>query len=258
MQFEIVLFKSGRGIYTTKSGTYEIEKGDIFVFPSNEQHCITDILEGEDFKFMNLHFEPQYVISSKSGFSPENSNICFSHNERFCNRLPRNNPHTEKIKQLLLEVEDEFEQKASEFELMVHNKVYELLVLLVRNLDYGGEKEVTPEEYRRIKTVRKVMDYVNQHLSEELSLSQIAEFADLSPNYLSSMFKSTVGVSLWDYVTSRRIEHACVVLKDRSDLTMLEIADLCGFNNSANFNKTFRKVTGMTPSDYRRHGEYIG
>lgn len=258
LQFEIVLFKSGHGIYTTNSGTHDIEAGDIFVFPSNEQHCITDILDGEDFKFMNIHFEPQYVISSKSGFSPENSNVCFSHNRYFCNRLPRNNPHTEKIKSLILEIEQEFEQKSAEFELMIHNKIYEILVVLVRNLNYGGEKAVTPEEYRKIKTVRKVMDYVNQHLSEELTLSILAEFSDLSPNYLSAMFKSTVGVSLWDYITSRRIEHACVLLKDRSDLTMLEIAELCGFNNSANFNKTFRKITGMTPRDYRRHGEYIG
>ena len=258
LQFEIVLFKSGNGIYTTKSGTYDIKAGDIFVFPSNEQHCITDILGDQDFKFMNIHFEPQYVISSKSGFSPENSNVCFSHNERFCNRLPRGNPHTEKIKSLLLEIEQEFEQKNAELELMVHNKIYEILVILVRSLDFGGEKEVTPEEYRKIKTVRKVMDYVNQNLSEELTLLQIANHSDLSPNYLSSMFKSTVGVSLWDYVNSRRTERACVLLKDRNDLTMLEIADLCGFNNSANFNKTFRRVMGMTPSDYRRLGEYIG
>ncbi len=259
LQFEIVLFRSGRGVYNTRSGILDIEPNDIFVFSSNEQHCITEISDGEPFSFMNLHFEPRYVWGSKyNGFSNEAMNICFSHNEGFCNRLPRGNVYTEIIRELMLKVETELEKKEPEYELMVHNAVYEILVLLARRLDYGFGRSVTAEEYGRIKTVRIAIDYINRHLTDELTLSCIAARADLSPNYFSHIFKKSVGISLWDYVISKRIESAMAMLSSDRERNMIDIATECGFNNTANFNKMFRRVTGMTPSEFRRHGEYIG
>ncbi len=259
LQFEIVLFKSGHGTYATKSGVYDICPGDVFVFSSNEQHCITDIESGEPFCFVNIHFEPRYVWGSRSnGFSSESANICFSHNSEFSNRLPKNNKYTDEIRRFITEIEQELTDKSPEYELMVHNRIYEILVILARHLNYGTGKSVTAEEYRHIKSVRAAMDYVNRHLPEELSLKEIADRADLSPNYFSHIFKKTVGVSLWDYVTSKRIEAAMALMTDEADRNMLDIATDCGFNNTANFNKAFRRVTGMTPTEFRRYGEYIG
>lgn len=259
LQFEIVLFKSGRGKYTTTGGVYDIQKDDIFVFSSNEQHCITEIYDGDAFQFLNIHFEPRYVWGSRyNGFSNDAMNICFSHNDSFCNRLPRNNEYTERVRRLILEIESELEQRQPEYELMVHNKIYEILIILARNLDYGTGKTVTAEEYGHIKSVRTAMDYINRHLPDELTLEEIAKRADMSPNYFSHIFKKTVGVALWDYITSKRIESAMTLITECPDRNMLDIAVDCGFNNTANFNKMFRRVTGMTPSKFRRHGEYIG
>ncbi len=259
LQFEIVLFKSGKGLYTTKSGIHDIQPQDIFIFASNEQHCITDIFEGEDFHFMNIHFEPRYVWgSSNNGLSNEAMNMCFLHNDDFCNRLPRSNPYTDRVRQLIYDIESELEAKAPEYELMVHNKVYEILVVLARHLGYGTGRTVTAEEYRHIKAVRTAIDYINRHLTEDLTLNELAQKADFSPNYFSFIFKRTAGVPLWDYITSKRIELAMAMLTDTTDRNMLDIAVDCGFNNTANFNKMFRKVTGLTPSQFRRHREYIG
>ena len=122
----------------------------------------------------------------------------------------------------------------------------------------GTGKTVTAEEYGHIKSVRTAMDYINRHLPDELTLEEIAKRADMSPNYFSHIFKKTVGVALWDYITSKRIESAMTLITERPDRNMLDIAVDCGFNNTANFNKMFRRVTGMTPSKFRRHGEYIG
>ncbi len=260
LQFEIVLFKSGNGVYSTKSGTYDIKKNDVFVFSSNEQHCITEAKEGEDFTFLNLHFEPRYVWGSKSdGFSSDSMNICFSHNDNFCCRLPRDNEYTEKIIKLILEAERELTDKHTEYQLMVHNKVYEIMVILARHLGYGTGKTVTAEERSHIKAVKTAIDYISKHLTEQLSLQSIAERVDLSPNYFSHVFKKTVGISLWDYITSKRIEVATALINDNiQHMNIIDIASACGFNNTANFNKAFRRVTGMTPTEFNRHGEYIG
>lgn len=259
IQFEIVLFKSGSGIYAAQSGCYDIAPGDIFVFSSNEQHCITEIKPGASFSFMNLHFEPRYVWGSKhNGFSSEAMNICFSHNESFCNRLPRGNEYTERIYRLLLSIEKELENGEPEYELMVHNAVYEMLIILARRLDYGFGRSVTAEEYSHIKAVRAAIDYINRHITESITLNGISAEVDLSPNYFSHIFKKSVGISLWDYIIAKRVEIAMALLSDGCERNMIDIAGDCGFNNTANFNKMFRKVTGMTPSEFRRHGEYIG
>ena len=61
---------------------------------------------------------------------------------------------------------------------------------------------------------------------------------------------------MWDYVNSRRIDAAIRLLAD-NELNILDIAVKCGFNNTANFNKTFKKITGLTPTEYRHSDEYI-
>lgn len=256
LRFEIVLFKSGSGTYETASGRLDIKKGDVFVFPSNEQHCITRIDDGEPFSFMNIHFEPRYIWDSRSsGLSPENMNLCFIHGENFCNRLPRQNGYTEKVRRLMLEIEEECEHRDKEYTLMVKNRVFEILVTLIRYLDYGSGRAPSHPEYGRIRTVRTAIDYINRHLGDDLTLSEISEAVGLSPNYFSALFKETFGVGLWDYVNEKRIEKALHTIDSEQSMTMLEIAALCGFNNTANFNKTFRKFTGLSPSEYRRGGK---
>ena len=111
-QFEIALFKSGSGTYNTVQKSYDICYGDIFVFSSNEIHCITNIEPEEKMVIMNLHVEPRCLWSSElDTLSQDHLDLCFRHSPQFENRLPRNNPNTDKIRQLLLEMEQELDNR---------------------------------------------------------------------------------------------------------------------------------------------------
>jgi len=68
-------------------------------------------------------------------------------------------------------------------------------------------------------------------------------------NYIFSRLN---GVSPWDYLTAKRVEKAASLLRSERGLTMLEIATRCGFNNTANFNRAFKKYQNRTPSSYRK------
>lgn len=255
MRFEIAVFKSGTGKYTTVSGVHDIAAGDIFIFPSNEQHCITQINSGKPFSFMNIHFEPRYIWGSKQGgFSSDNLNICFSHGKSFCNRLPRGNEYTEKIRHCVMDIEKECTDKGPEYELVVHNRICEILVTLLRHLDYGPIKALNSDEYNHFKAVCRAIDYIGTHLDQKITLEILAEEAGLSPNYLSSVFKRIVGVPMCDYVNEKRIESAMYIIDNAPPKNMLEIAYSCGYNNTANFNKMFRRYTGITPKEYKNHG----
>ena len=98
--------------------------------------------------------------------------------------------------------------------------------------------------------VRKTRRYIRSHYRENLKLSVLAENAGLSPYYLSSLFQKSSGESITDYILSVRTKQAERYLL-YSDLSVSDIAGLCGFSDAGYFTKRFRKTTGMTPESYR-------
>ena len=95
------------------------------------------------------------------------------------------------------------------------------------------------------------IDYIAQHLMENLSVPQIAEHLMISASYLSTLFSKETGISLSSYIRERRLEAARALLQ-HSDYTCSEIAEYFGFSSSAHFSKAFREYTGYTPSAYRK------
>src|SRR5262245_24118258 len=98
---------------------------------------------------------------------------------------------------------------------------------------------------------KKLTQYIDEHLAEDISLSSLAEVAKLSPYHFSRAFKQSFGVPPHRYLTGRRIERAKSLLAERK-LSVTEIGLDVGFSETSSFTSAFRKVTGETPSSYRR------
>jgi AraC family transcriptional regulator len=98
---------------------------------------------------------------------------------------------------------------------------------------------------------KKLMQYIDEHLAEDVSLSSLAELVDLSPYHFSRVFKQSFDTPPHRYLTNRRIERAKNLLASRK-LTVTVIALNVGFSETSSFTSAFRKVTGETPTDYRR------
>jgi AraC family transcriptional regulator len=98
---------------------------------------------------------------------------------------------------------------------------------------------------------KKLMQYIDERLAEAISLSSLAELVHLSPYHFSRAFKQSFGMPPHRYLTSRRIERARSLLAERK-LSVTEIGLDVGFSETSSFTSAFRKVTGETPSDYRR------
>ena len=109
-----------------------------------------------------------------------------------------------------------------------------------------------------VRGMLRAMDYIDRHLCEKLTLADIAAQAGCSPTYFSALFRRYNTVSLWEYITTRRVEQAVrrICAPDFSE-TMLSVALGCGFNSTASFNRAFRQCTGMTPSEYRHAGNIL-
>jgi len=96
----------------------------------------------------------------------------------------------------------------------------------------------------------KARKFVHGHSDEELSLTKVAKFVNISPNYLSEKFKEVTGVNFVDYIARARIEKACDLLQGR-ELRISEVAFAVGFQSLSQFNRVFKKLTGKSPSAYR-------
>jgi len=252
IEFEIVLIKSGGGIYRTKDKKYSIRKGDVFLFASNEIHCITAIDKG-GLELMNIHFEPRFIWSSGNDlFDADYLRIFYDRSEHFENRLPRDSAETKKISNMLMDMEREFADKKPEYTLMVKVQLLSILVTMMRGFDYVSAEDKGQTRRQSYAAIERSMDYMISRLSEPITLGELAKVANMSETYYSAVFSRLNGVSPWDYLTAKRVEKAANLLRSEKGLTMLEIAMQCGFNNTANFNRAFKKYQNRTPSSYRK------
>lgn len=96
----------------------------------------------------------------------------------------------------------------------------------------------------------RVLDHIEAHLGEELSLAELAKVACLSPFHFSRCFKRSVGVGPQRYVNRRRIERARELMR-RTDEPLAAIAQTLGFADQSHFTQVFRRETGATPARFR-------
>ena len=130
---------------------------------------------------------------------------------------------------------------------------YEEFGTCIDNLKIGlfqrqVEKDPSPQDQRPITALTQ---YLRDHLAEDVSLTVLSEEFHLSPQYISQLFKSEIGVGFLAYLTNVRMENAKRLLLS-TDLSVAEVADRSGYADYRVFTKAFKKAENITPSQYRR------
>jgi AraC family transcriptional regulator len=100
------------------------------------------------------------------------------------------------------------------------------------------------------RQIRRVLDYIEAHLTDELGLVELAAIVELSPHYFGEAFRISIGTSPHRYVMERRIKWARDLLRDE-DRPIHDIAYAAGFSSQSHFTANFRRVTGVTPGRFR-------
>ena len=90
-----------------------------------------------------------------------------------------------------------------------------------------------------------------RNFDKEISLAEIAAVANMALTTFCNFFKEHYRVTFVEYLNEIRIGHACKLLTEKNK-NVVEAAYQCGFNNLANFNRQFKKLKNMTPTEYRR------
>ncbi len=249
-ELEISLILSGEGVYKTTRGDIDIREGDILLFSTNEFHCITDILTSE-MRILNLHIQPSFVWNvGNSYISNSYLKVFFSPNDAFSNRLPRENASNNIIRAHLSAIRREFEEGRTDYEAAVKAELLSMLIRIRREYgmtDEGTQEFISAPDYTGII---RAMNYMDKNFTTDISLEEIADESGLSRSYFCTVFRRLNGLTPWEYINIRRINRALELLRT-TDANILDIALQCGYNNTSNFNRIFRSVTGQTPRAYR-------
>src|SRR5690606_23375145 len=119
----------------------------------------------------------------------------------------------------------------------------------------GLDKLVRSAEQHRRQVepdvVQTIKQYIVDHSAEDISLERIAARVGLSPFYISKVFKEETGVNYIDFLTACRIERAKSLLADQR-LSLKAITFEIGYNDPNYFSKVFKRMNGVSPSDYRK------
>ncbi len=110
---------------------------------------------------------------------------------------------------------------------------------------------MTMNENVKPDVVHQIKQYIMENSSKDISLEMIAERVNLSPYYISKLFKEQLGLNYIDYLTECRIERAKSLMCD-SELSLKEITFEIGYNDPNYFSRVFRRVYGITPTEYRK------
>jgi two-component system, response regulator YesN len=110
--------------------------------------------------------------------------------------------------------------------------------------------ELTRENYSYL--VRQALELIQDHFTEDLQLSQVAEALFITPNYLSRLFRQETGKSFSEFIQEMRIKKACELLS-LGKLKIYQVGEAVGYPNPRYFSEWFQKHTGYSPKDFRNH-----
>jgi two-component system, response regulator YesN len=111
------------------------------------------------------------------------------------------------------------------------------------------DARVTNESVR--EPIQKALQYIDNHLNEELTQRDVAAHVYLNPSYFSVLFKEEIRLTFSEYITRRRIQHAKNLLIS-TKLSITDIAEESGYKTAKYFIKIFKELEGITPSGYRK------
>ena len=240
-QIELGFVVLGAGDYVLEGKHFDIRAGDLFLIRPNEQHCVPTITSDELVSF-NIHFSPLYVWRVLSDYIEAARLNSLVRSDIVISARVRGNAE---ITALLSEIRDAF---VEDDRFALRRLVPMLLVEIAKGLP---QSEGVIGSTLHLGDVRAAVHYIEKNLSERITLEDIARAGNMSKSHLNEWFRTVTGMTPYEFLLVSRVERAVELLRS-TDMTVLSVSEVCGFSNLANFNKAFKKRTGLTPQGYRK------
>jgi len=247
--YEIVYIDKGFSMHSCNEETTILTSGDLFTIRPGEVHSY--ISAHHTFLYNCLFYK-----GALEGFSGEISKLPDINRvlgERQSKWEKLHLDFTERREVLIFLEKMKWEQvnRCIGWQLNMKSLLTSFLVLYSRliNNHYNG-KNMNNKTY--LPTVHKVLQFMEENYQRNFLMKEMADYVNLSPDYVTRQFKNAVGLSPAEYLLNFRIAKAMEKLKT-TDIPISDIAVSSGFGDASNFSRQFKQVIGITPTVFRRN-----
>ena len=244
-EFEICMILSGEVAVYTNRQRQDFRKGDLILFNPRQTHELHGLTEN------SLILSVQVASGFYKRIYPEISRLEFGR----IALADGDKQLSRRMQSLILKLASAYLKKEEGYEFFCMAYMSEFFGELLRSQPCHliSEKEKS-ERYTKGKRMSRIMDYVENHFTEKLLLSDISELEGLSVYYLSHFFREMLGISFQEYIALRRFERARKMV-EQTNRSITEICMECGFSDYRYLNKIYQKQLGYTPMEYRSSHE---
>ena len=243
--YEVYYFIGGSVEYNVEGRTYELKSGDLLLINPLELHQPRIAPDQQDYERIVLWINKNYL--SELCFNKTSLTRCFDSSiPDHTNLLRPSKIQQTYISAMLDELISETSSDSYAVEIASEAILLRFLVELNRLTISGKISEKKSEDSSTI--IPDVLEYINNHFCEKLTLSEIADEFFVSKYYLSHAFNNVVGTSVHRYIVLKRLIHAKQMLL--SGIRSTTAATNCGFNDYAGFYRAFTAEYGVTPTEF--------
>lgn len=246
--YEFLYFKQGDGSYMVEDNIYKITEGDIFITRPQELHTLV-------FHSPKI-YERHFFQISHAFLADLEIDLLYRINHREAGR--HNRISAELVQKYGLgeyynKIEYYILNRFPESDLMI--KTYIIQFLVAVNNILSAE---VPDTKRYAKNVRieLITQYISDHIESEISLEDLSQQFYINKYYLCHVFKNETGLTLKEFINTRRIARAKQLLNEGQSIT--DLCYRCGFNDYSTFYKTFKKLTGKSPRKFLENAVHEG
>lgn len=126
--------------------------------------------------------------------------------------------------------------------------IYQLIMDIVA-LSHISKSKTKMSSYARLQPI---FDFIDENYTKVITLDELAEILDVTPQHLCSIFKKVTGVRIYEYINSIRIKNSKEIILKYQDKPIKEIAEMCGYDSVSYFCEVFKKIEKITPGDFRK------
>lgn len=232
---ELVYITGGKGEVIINDKVYKATDNALFYFHPNIKHYIRSNAKNP-LRFYAIHFSYTYLDYINDDWEVITSN-----------KLPLPNysllPNKQIIVDYLKQINLVYQQKDN-FHKIHYNGLFGILLATIYNVLFENSYH-----FGKGKKIDTIMGYISENINKKMNTSEIAAIFNLSPDYLSTLFKKTTGETLINYINRSKINKAKEMMIE-NDLRIQDISEKLNFCDPYYFSKVFKRFEGISPSEY--------
>lgn len=247
---ELVYIMGGGGVHTIDGREYPVSHGSLLFIDYGQSHSIKP---QRTMTYVNILLEPEFFSRELVNAESIIEIFCYNMFYEFAGKQDNigqcvlfQKDEVIRVDHLIEMMLQEYEQKSLGYVSVLRTGTQTLFMWLLRKMNEGTGKVI-------LDSVQDVLDYINEHFTEKIELSDIAAKGFYHPDYLSRLLKKYCGKSFTQYIKEKRISRAGRLL-ETTQLSISEIMQQSGYADSKIFYQHFREIYGMAPGSFRKKG----